>query len=200
MANYPAPIKNLLDQFSALPGIGPKTAERLVFYLLRQPKQQLSSFADSLAKIKDTITVCAVCQNFSQTNPCDICSNSKRSSKVICLVAKPQDLYALEKTGEYQGVYHVLGGLIDPLEGTTPDKLTIRKLLDRLETSGALEIIFALNSDMTGETTILYLTKLLKQFKNLKLTRLAQGLPSNADLEYADEVTLGKALIGRREV
>lgn len=200
MAQYPTSIKNLIDQFSRLPGIGPKTAERLVFYLLRQPKEQLEEFGGSLEKIKGKIKTCSKCQNFAESDPCDICSNSKRSSQVICIVAKPQDVYSLEKIGEYEGVYHVLGGLIDPLEGRTPDKLNIKQLIERLKKDGALEIILALNSDMPGETTILYLTKLLKQFKNIKITRLAQGLPTGSDLEYADEVTLGKALIGRREI
>lgn len=200
MAQYPNAIKNLIDRFARLPGIGPKTAERLVFYLLRRPKHELTDFGIDLEKIGDQIKVCEVCYNFSENNPCSICSSNKRSSQVICVVAKPQDLYSLEKIGEYEGVYHILGGVLDPLEGITPDKLNIQKLVNRIQKNGALEIIFALNSDMPGETTILYLSKLLRQFKNIKITRLAQGLPTGSDLEYADEVTLGKALMGRREV
>lgn len=200
MSNYPSSIQNLVDQFAKLPGIGPKTAERLVFYLLKQPKQELEEFGVSLEKIKAAITICQKCQNYSESNPCQICSDKNRNPRVICLVAKPQDLLSLEKTNEYQGVYHILGGLIDPLEGVTPEKLTIKQLVDRIKQDGVQEIILALNSDMPGETTILYLTKLLKQFKNVKVTRLAQGLPIGSDLEYADEVTLSSALKGRREV
>ena len=200
MNSYPPSIKALVDQFSKLPGIGPKTAERLVFYLLRQPKKNLEEFGLSLEKIKDNITICLKCQNFSESNPCSICGNSKRNPGVICVVAKPQDMFSLEKTNEYQGVYHILGGLVDPLEGMTPDRLNIKQLVVRIEKDGVREIIFALNSDMPGETTIIYLTKLLKKYNNLKITRLAQGLPTGSDLEYADQLTLTNALKGRREV
>lgn len=200
MDSYPQIIKKLIDQFSKLPGIGPKTAERLVFYLVKQPKENLVEFSAILQELKDKVTICSECQNFSETSPCPICNDKKRNPKVICIVAKPQDLFALEKTGEYQGVYHVLGGLIDPLEGITPDRLKIKELVARIKKDGVLEIILALNSDMPGETTILYLTKLFKQFKNIKITRLAQGLPSGSDLEYSDEITLSSALKGRKEV
>ena len=200
MISYPQSIKDLIDQFAKLHGIGPKTAERLVFYLLKQPKQDLAEFSEVLKHLKDKITICQKCQNFAETDPCPICSDKKRNPAVICLVAKPQDLFALEKINEYQGVYHVLGGVLDPLEGVTPDQLKIKELIERIKKDGVREIILALNSDMPGETTILYLTKLLKQFKNIKITRLAQGLPSGSDLEYSDEVTLGNALKGRREV
>lgn len=200
MASYPAAIKNLIDQFASLPGIGPKTAERLVFYLVKQPKADLAKFGLALEHLKDLIVICGQCHNFSESNPCLICGDKKRNTKVICLVAKPQDLFVLEKTGEYQGVYHVLGGVIDPLAGITPQQLKVRELIERIKKNGVIEIILALNSDLAGETTILYLTKLLKQFKNLKITRLAQGLPMGSDLEYVDEVTLGNALKGRKEV
>ncbi|MFA6215231.1 MAG: recombination mediator RecR [Patescibacteria group bacterium] len=200
MATYPAAIKNIIDQFAKLPGIGPKTAERLVFYLLAQPKEELAKFGLALQNLKDKVTVCRICQNFTEFNPCLICRDQRRNQKVICVVAQPQDLVALEKVNEYQGVYHVLGGVIDPLSGTTPDQLKVRELFERVKKDGITEIILALNSDMPGETTILYLTKLFKQFKHIKITRLAQGLPIGSDLEYADEVTLSSALKGRREV
>lgn len=200
MVQYPQPIQDLIDHFSRLPGIGPKTAERLVFYLLKQPKENLNQFGEVLKQLKDKITICSQCQNFSQTNPCSICQDKKRNSKVICVVSSSRDLVALEKTNEYQGVYHILGGVIDPIEGITPDQLKIKELVERIKKDGVHEIILAINSDMPGETTILYLTKLLKQFNNIKITRLAQGLPSNSDLEYSDEVTLTSALKGRREV
>jgi len=200
MAQYPPSIKELIDQFTRLPGVGPKTAERLVFYLLRQPKADLSKFGLALEHLKDKIISCNQCHNFAEINPCPICSDKKRSPKVICVVATPKELFALEKINEYQGVYHVLGGVIDPMEGTTPDQLKIRELVERIKQAGAIEIILALSPDLPGETTILYLTKLLKQFKNMKITRLAQGLPSGSDLEYADEVTLSSALKGRKEL
>jgi len=200
MSPYPPSIKNLIDQFSQLPGIGPKTAERLVFHLLKQSKESLAQFGLALEHIKEKIKVCRQCQNFSESDPCQICGDPRRSPQYICVVAKPQDLFALEKTHEYPGVYHILGGVIDPLDGVTPDRLNIKELLERVKTGAVKEIILALNSDMPGETTILYLTKLLKQYKNLKITRLAQGLPIGSDLEYADEITLGSALKGRREL
>ncbi|MAF14194.1 MAG: recombination protein RecR [Parcubacteria group bacterium] len=200
MSAYPQTIKKVIDQFSRLPGIGPKTAERLVFHLLTRPKEDLAKFGDAMQHLKNTVTVCAKCQNYAEASPCSICGNSQRSSTVICILAKPQDLFALEKTNEYQGVYHILGGVIDPLDGITPEQLNIKQLLDRIKTDNVLEIILAINSDLPGETTILYLTKLLKQFSNLKVTRLAQGLPTGSDLEYADETTLGNALKGRKEI
>lgn len=200
MVFYPASVKNLIDQFTKLPGIGPKTAERLVFYLLKQPKENLVKFGLTLQNLQNKITICQQCYNFAESNPCLICQDKKRNQKLICVVAKPQDIFALEKTNEYQGVYHVLGGLIDPLSGITPDKLKIRELVERIKKDGVLEIILALNSDMPGETTILYLTKLLKQFKNIKISRLAQGLPIGSELEYADEITLSNALKGRKEI
>ncbi len=200
MNQYPNSIKNLIINFSRLPGVGPRTAERLVFYLLKQNEDYLASLSQSLKEIKEKITICSVCYNFSEINPCQICQNKNRNQRVICIVSKPQDLFAIEKTNEYQGVYHVLDGVIDPLEGITPDKLRIKELIFRIKNNGVTEVILALNLDMTGETTILYLTKLLKQFKNIKITRLAQGLPSGSDLEYSDEITLGNALKGRREI
>ncbi len=200
MSPYPPSVKNLIDQFSRLPGIGPKTAERLVFFLLRQSKDNLAGFGLALEHIKDKVKVCWQCHNFSESDPCQICGDNRRNRKTICVVAKPQDLFVLEKTNEYPGVYHVLGGVIDPLEGITPDRLKIKELVEHIKDNGAAEIILAFNSDMPGETTILYLTKLLKQFKNLKITRLAQGLPIGSDLEYADEITLTSALRGRREL
>lgn len=200
MSQYAQAIKNLIDQFAKLPGIGPKTAERLVFYLIKQDKTVLTKFADSLKEISTNIKVCQHCQNFTEVDPCMICKDTKRNPKVICVVATPQDLNAIEKTHEYQGVYHVLWGIIDPLEGITPEQLKIKELVDRIKKDGVREIILALNSDMPGETTILYLTKLLKQFKTIKITRLAQGLPAQSDLGYADEITLTSALKGRREL
>ena len=200
MSAYPKVINDLIVQLSRLPGIGPKTAERLIFYLLKQPKDYLNSLAININQLKDRVSVCSKCFNFSSENPCFICADNKRNTKVVCVVAKPQDLVALESTNQYQGTYHVLGGLIDPISGITPEQLKVRELINRVKTDGVFEIILGLSSDMPGETTIMYLTKLLKQFKKVKVTRLAQGLPIGSDLEYIDEITLTSALKGRREL
>ncbi|MBN1779341.1 MAG: recombination protein RecR [Candidatus Buchananbacteria bacterium] len=200
MQNLPEPIKKLIDLFTQLPGIGPKGAERIVFSLLYKPDQQNSELANSISQIKTQINKCESCQSFDETNPCHICTDRSRDKTVLCLVGRPQDISIIEKTNDYQGRYFVLGGVIDPLEGLTADKLNLRLLVDKIKADGVKEVILALNPDMPGETTMLYLTKLLKQFKNLKITRLARGLPVGSDLEYADEVTLSNALKGRREI
>ena len=184
--NYPSSIQNLINQFSQLPGIGPKTAERFVFHLLKQSPEQLNKFAKDLTQLKNKTVRCSICQNFTD-------------QKTICVVAEPQDIIALEKIGDYQGVYHVLGGLLNSLDNITPDKLTIDKLTERIKNNQPKEIILALNPNIEGESTALYLTKLLKPL-NIKITRLARGLPMGSDLAYADEVTLGSALQGRREI
>lgn len=196
MLRFPEPIKNLIEHFDKLPGIGPKTAEKLVFYLLKQPKHHIKGFSDSLAELHDTIRFCQICQNFSQSDLCEICSNDQRDKSTICVVAENHDLAAIEHSGEYTGVYHVLGGTINPLEGITPELLNIPQLLRRLETERVNEVIFAFNSDYSGEATVLYLQKQL-QDKSFMISRLAQGLPMGSVVEYADEVTLGKALKGR---
>ncbi|NUM25316.1 MAG: recombination protein RecR [Candidatus Buchananbacteria bacterium] len=200
MTPYPRVIRELISQLSRLPGIGPKTAERLIFHLLKQPKEYLNTLATNISQLKDAVTVCRKCYNFSSEDPCFICADTKRNNKVVCVVSKPQDLVALESTNQYQGTYHVLGGVVDPINGITPEQLKIRELVGRIKQDNVLEVILALNSDMSGETTIMYLTKLLKQFKTIKITRLAQGLPIGSDLEYIDEITLTNALKGRREL
>ncbi len=199
MPRHPEGIQRLIDHFSRLPTIGPKTAERLVFYLLTQDQDSLENFSDSMARLKGSVSICTTCFNVSETNPCAICLSSQRNRSLVCVVAKPQDLAAVERTSEYNGRYHVLGGLIDPLRGITPEQLTVNALLARLQDNSITEIILALSSDMPGETTVMYLTRLLKPRK-VRITRLAQGLPSGSDLEYADEITLSSALKGRREV
>ena len=200
MPRYPTAIQNLISQFAKLPGVGTKTAERFVFNLLSQPSDALAAFGSAIEHLKDTIKRCGQCHNFAETDPCHLCGDRNRNHQVICVVAKPQDVLAIEKTSTYQGCYHVLGGLIDPLEGVAPKQLTVSALVERLKTNGVQEVILALNPDMAGETTMLYLTKLLKQHPNLTVTRLARGLPTGSDLEYTDEVTLSNALNGRREV
>lgn len=197
---YPKIIQNLINQFAKLPSIGPKTAERLVFYLLSQKESELQKFGEALEHIKANIKLCQKCFNFAESDPCPICADNRRDQKIICVITKPQDLFAIEKTGSYNGVYHILGGNINPLENIAPQDIKIKELIERLKNNGIKEIILALNPDLEGETTALYLTKLLKQFPNLKLTRLARGLPMGADLEYADEVTLENAIKDRREL
>lgn len=206
MSKFPSSIQNLIDEFNKLPGIGPKTAEKLVFYLLKQSKTELSSFAQALEHVKDRITICSLCQNIAEKSPCHICQDPKRDKTTICIVAETQDMAMIESTGEYHGLYHILGGTLNTLEGITPDQLKIKELLARIipplnkgGQGGVKEIILALNPDLEGETTILYLTKILKPYK-VRITRLARGLPMGSDLEYADEVTLSNALKGRREV
>lgn len=199
MSPTPHALARLIQEFTKLPGIGPKTAERLVYHLLKQPKENLSLFAESLNQAKAEVVVCGLCYRFSDQNPCPICTDKKREHNLICVVAESQNIPVIEKTGAFNGLYHVLGGLISPLEGTTPDKLRINELEARLKANGVKEVILALNPDVDGETTSLYLSQLIKP-QGIKVTKLARGLPMGADLEYADEVTLESALIGRREL
>lgn len=198
---YSPAIQKLINQFANLPGIGPKTAERLVFHLLYQPQSSLIAFGEAIEHLKNNIVTCSNCFNFSETNPCHICDDLRRQQGVICVVAKPQDVSALEKTKIFNGVYHVLGGTINPLRHCGPENLKVKELLQRLKSSPAQEVIFALNPDFDGETTMSYLSKVIKQyFPVVKLTRLARGLPMGADLEYADEVTLEKAMESRQNI
>lgn len=203
MSNFPPIIKNLIDSFSHLPGVGPKTALRFVFYLLKQKEEDNLKFAKAIEMLNGSISTCQVCQNFSEKNPCSICSDRNRDQAVICVVAEHQDLPVIENTGEYHGTYHILGGVLDPLHGITPDQLKIKELVGRVQKNNVKEIVLALNPDLEGETTILYLTKLIKSFdkdSKIKITRLARGLPIGSDIEYADEVTLSDALRGRKEL
>ncbi len=199
MPKFPSSIQNLINEFNKLPGIGPKTSERLVFYLLKQNPEELSKFARALEGMKNTINFCGVCGNISEQNPCPICADPKRDKGIICVVSEVFDLMAIENTGEYNGLYHVLGGYLNPLEGITPEDIRIRELVERLKNNSTKEIILALNPDLEGESTVIYLGKLLKPLK-IKITRLARGLPMGANLEYADEITLLNALKGRGEI
>jgi len=192
-------LEKLIQEFTKLPGIGPKTAERLVYYLLKQPKTELELLADILLQVKKDVTTCQNCFRFTDQNPCLLCADKKRDRHLLCVVAESQNIPIIEKTGAFAGLYHVLGGLISPLEGTTPDKLRINELMVKLKNNGFKEVILALNPDLDGETTSLYLSQLIKPL-DVKLTRLARGLPMGANLEYADEVTLENAIIGRSEL
>jgi len=193
------PIAALIESFQKLPGVGPKSAQRLTYYLLHVPQSQLDDFAESIARLKKDTVLCSVCKNVSETDPCPICSDTTRDHSQIMVVEQPLDILAFEKTGRFKGVYHVLHGAISPLENIGPDEIYIESLLDRMK--GAKEIIVATNPTMEGEATSMYLLKKIKeQNPKLKITRLGMGIPTGADLEYADEVTLTQALEGRREL
>lgn len=195
--DYPANIRNLIQQFSKLPTIGPKTAERIVLYLLSKNDGELDVFSLAIQEIKGRIKRCAECFNFSETNPCSVCSDSRRDHTMVCVVAKPQDIYAIEKTKNYSGVYFVLGGCVNPIEGVTLDTLNIKPLEQLIVKNKVSELILAFNPDVEGETTILTLQKYFEK-NGMKITRLARGLPMGSDIEYADEITLGDALKGRK--
>ena len=196
---YTKALQTLIGELQKLPGIGPKSAQRLAFYLLRQPDAEVKKLAAALVDAKERIRTCSRCCNLSETDPCELCL-APRDDSLLCLVAEPRDLVALERTREFKGRYHVLGGLISPMDGVGPEQLKIAELLARLQAADAVhEVILALGSTVEGEATSLYLTRLLKPV-GLKITRLAFGLPMGSDLEFADEVTLARALVARREV
>lgn len=196
---YPEPIAKLIDSFSRLPGIGPKTAARLAFYVLRMKEEETIDFAKALVNVKRQLTYCSVCCNITDTDPCRICSDKTRDQSAICVVQEPKDLVAMERTREFGGLYHVLHGAISPMDGVGPDDIRIAELLRRLSDEKVQELILATNPNIEGEATAMYLSRLVKPF-GIKVTRIAHGLPVGGDLEYADEVTLSKALEGRREL
>ncbi len=197
---HPKQIQNLINQLARLPSIGPKSAERLVFYLVKQSQADLEILAKSIQDLKASLTTCECCGNYTVANPCSICSDTRRNRGLICVVAKPQDILALEKTGHYHGVYHLLGGTLNALADIKPSDLNLSRLIQRLKKDQIQEVILAFNPDMEGETTMLYLAKLIKQYPDIKISRLARGLPMGADLEYADEVTLDNALNSRQSI
>lgn len=203
---FVAPLERLAEQFKKLPGIGKKTAYRLAYHVLDYSDAQAQSFAEAILDAKRLICRCSICQNISDSEICSICSQDKRRKDVICLVEDPRDVAAIEKLGEFDGVYHVLGGVISPLDGKGPDKLKIKELLDRIkslqEENGEdfeIEVIAATNPNVEGEATAMYISRLLKPL-GVKVTRLAKGIPVGGDLEYADDVTLFKAIEGRVEI
>ena len=196
---YIAPLANLIEHFRALPGIGQKTAVRLAYHVLDMDAAAAKSLAGAILEAKEKIGYCSTCFNLSDRNPCAICDDEKRDHSVICVVEQPQDVAAMERMHEYKGVYHVLHGALSPLEGVGPDDLRIKELLTRLYGTNVKEIIMATNPNVEGEATAMYIAKLLKP-SGIKVTRIAHGLPIGGDLEYADEVTLAKAMENRREI
>jgi len=199
MPGYPRSLDRLIEELVRLPGIGPKTAQRLAFYLLKVPKQEVWALAQAIMELKERIRTCPSCFNIAEGEQCQICLDRERDRSVICVVEEANDLLAIERTREFNGLYHVLGGSLSPLEGRGPEELRIEPLLRRLQGGEVREVIIATNPNVEGEATSLYLQRLIKPL-GLKVTRLAHGLPMGADLEYADEITLAKAMEGRREV
>lgn len=196
---YAGPVQVVIDELGRLPGIGPKSAQRIAFYLLRVSKQEASRLARSIVEMKERISFCRTCFNIADGERCALCLDSRRDHTTICVVEEPPDIVAIERTGEFRGRYHVLQGAISPIEGIGPDQLRIRELIARLEPEGVEEIILCTNPNIEGEATAMYLGRLLAPL-GLTVTRIASGLPVGGDLEYADELTLGRALEGRRQV
>jgi recombination protein RecR len=199
MNQYIEPIARLINELSRLPGIGSKTAQRLAFHIINMPKEQVDNLAHAIGEVKDKIKYCSVCGNITDRDPCGICNNPNRDVSTICVVEDARDVIAMERTREFNGLYHVLNGTISPMDGIGPDDIRIKELLERVCGDQVKEVIMATNPDIEGEATAIYISKLLKPL-GIKTTRIAHGLPVGGDLEYADEVTLSKALEGRREM
>ncbi len=191
------PVAALINEFSKLPTIGPKTAARLVFHLLNKPRTDAESLADAIIALKDRVRLCSLCFSITEEDPCDICGDPRREARMLCVVAEAKDIYALERTSAYSGRYHVLGGLISPMDGIGPAQLRVKEMIERIGAHGFEEVIVATNPNAEGEATALYLSRLVTPLGVL-VTRLAYGLPIGGDLDYADEVTLAKAIEGRR--
>ncbi|MEI6378705.1 MAG: recombination mediator RecR [Candidatus Falkowbacteria bacterium] len=196
---YPESIRNLINQLTHWPAVGPKTAERFALYLLRQPQEQLNELARAIAEVKHGLTVCRVCCRLTDSTPCSICRDAQRERQTLCIVAESKDLLAIENTGRYHGLYHVLGGVINTVHNTRPGDYNLKSLIARLDKEPILEIILALNPDLEGETTALYLQKILTG-RELRLTKLARGLPTGASLDYADDLTIGHAFTNRQQL
>ena len=200
MPYFPAALEKLVEQFARIPGVGRKSAQRMAFFVLSLPDKEAAAFADAITAAKRTIHCCPVCQNLTDADgPCAICASPRRDHSVICVVADPKDVMALERSQEYRGVYHVLHGVISPMNHVGPDDLRVRELVDRVAAGGVNEVIMATNPDTEGETTALYLSRLLKPFQ-VKVTRLAYGIPVGSHLEFADDATLMRAMEGRCEI
>ena len=197
--SLPASLQNLIDQFKRLPGVGAKSAQRLAFHVLKTPREDAERLIDAIRDVKDRVTYCSVCNNFTDIDPCVYCADPRREHRLVCVVEEPQNVNVIEKTGGFRGVYHVLLGALSPLQGVGPDDLKIKGLLTRIGSDQVEEIILATNPTVEGEATAIYLARLLKPL-GVRVTRIATGIPVGSDLEYADELTMGKAMEGRREV
>jgi recombination protein RecR len=195
----PAPVTRLIEAFAQLPGIGPKTASRLTFYLLRRPAEQSQALADALRDMAENTHFCSTCFNIAEQSPCSVCRDDSRDRSILCVVEEPLDVVAIDRTGDYRGLYHVLHGAISPVDGIGPDELRISELLARLDHEVVKEVLLATNPNLEGEATAMYLARLI-QAPGIRVTRLARGLPVGGDLEYADSDTLGRALKGRQEM
>ena len=196
--SLPEPLVRLIEELQRLPGIGPKGAQRLAFYILKVPREQVDRLADALRDVKASVTYCSICNNITDVDPCAYCRSDDRDPHIICVVEEPQNVSAVEKTRDFKGLYHVLMGALSPLQGIGPDNLKIKGLLSRIQ-NGVNEVILATNPNVEGEATAIYLARLLKPL-GVRVTRIAMGVPVGSDLDYADEVTMHKALEGRREV
>ncbi len=192
-------VQNLIDQLGRLPGIGPKSAQRVAYHLLNVPKEDALALAGAISTAKERVRFCETCHNLAESERCSICADPRRDATTVCVVEEPRDIIAVEKTGGFHGRYHVLGGAINPMEGIGPDQLKVRELLARIETDAVSEVILCTNPNLEGDTTAMYLARLLTPME-ISVTRIASGLPVGGDLEYADELTLGRALEGRRQV
>ena len=199
MDYYVSPLQNLIDEFRKLPGIGTKTAQRLAYYVLNLPEEKAMRFSDAIVQAKKKICYSKICQNFSDSEVCSVCANPARDSGVICVVENPKDVVQMEKTNEFKGVYHILHGAISPMDNISPEDIKIKELMTRVTGGEVREVIMATNPNLEGETTAMYISKLLKPF-GIKVTRIAHGVPVGGELEYADEVTLARALQGRVEL
>ncbi len=197
---YTGPLRALIDELGRLPGVGPKSAQRIAFHVLKVPTEDALRLSDAIVAVKERTTLCSVCFNVAEGGAlCDICADARREAAVVCVVEDPRDIVALERTQQFRGRYHVLGGALNPLEGVGPDQLKVAELLARVDADGITEVILCTNPNLEGEATTMYLARLLKPL-GLRVSRLASGLPVGGDLEYADELTLGRALEGRREL
>jgi recombination protein RecR len=196
---YAAPVQDLIDELGKMPGVGPKSAQRIAFHLLKLPKDDALKLAKAIVEVKERVSFCTRCWNVAEGDRCDICLDERRDVHVLCVVEEPKDIVAVERTHEFRGRYHVLQGAISPIEGIGPDQLKVRELLARLEPEAVTEVILCTNPNIEGEATAMYLARLLKPL-GIMVTRIASGLPVGGDLEYADELTLGRALEGRREL
>lgn len=198
MLKLPTSLERVINEFGKLPGIGPKTAQRLAFYLLKKESVDINGLSDAVRALKTDITFCTQCHNMAETDPCSICADTSRDHTLICVVEEPLDALALDKTGQFKGVFHILGGVLNPMEGIGPSQLNIASLQKRIVELGAKEIIIATNPTLEGETTAMHISKFLNG-TDVRVTRIARGLPMGGDLEYADEITLSRALEGRRD-